>query len=757
VIAVAIYPGRTFSEWRWSGEGVDTEERRRRLAVAGVGLMAGVGLLGLLRWTMPGRQMLRLAERFTDMIRFGESPTNIEFSWTFFEEYFRRIGPAYYVLEGASAWATGLRATATLALFAAFAWGVTLAGRRRPVYAALMLAPFVLSFGLIFNLRAERHFNLRYFSYLVPLYWLGIAITCDHLARRLGPKAGGRLAYGLPVLIVLAFCAPQYRHLATVDGRNWDIIMPALAGQGAAGGPIVYTNWAEREMLDYYIERYSLGELERRPLKYTRDRGGLAESELKDIAYQTPRLWFISSWLEIQSREAIGWAERSMERIAHGASVFTNRYDVTLYRWDWGGRYVLPPRILDCEPEVGDFGPEGFSQSFLFESAMLYEIRLRPADGVDAAAWTIRVGGVAAEAENLRGTPGGARWISARVEIDEGVQSIEIDGASEGEIESIRIVPRFADAVLRLAGTEIADFYPSNWVWSPEIEGVAWLCLKRNTFADYRFGVAETGDYEITIHGLHDRPGPVYLEVRVDDEPLGVIQFERNTNERGARRLPAMLTEGNRTLTLRFLNEGYVDVELPDLDRDAWIEAIEIRPVEEGAEAQDDRIYAPSGERSVALADRSTGALEKGWAHAADEGAEWSVETDPGLGLPVYEATLPRENRGVLLSSPAQPVEPKGLVYASALLRTEGLENHSINLRAYFFDADGQKIGEKAVNQEGITRTTKWVRFVEFQPVTDEVASFRIALWAYPNGRQPSPEPGRLFFGDLRVAGVMRD
>jgi hypothetical protein len=97
------------------------------------------------------------------------------------------------------------------------------------------------------------------------------------------------------------------------------------------------------------------------------------------------------------------------------------------------------------------------------------------------------------------------------------------------------------------------------------------------------------------------------------------------------------------------------------------------------------------------------------------------------------------------------PVGPGQLAYVSGRVRTEGLLNHSANMKVFYMDETGQRVAEKVVNQEGIYRSTGWIRFVEFRPLPEEIAFLQVAFWAYPNGRQPSREAGHVYFGDLRI------
>lgn len=749
----------TFARWRprkTSGK-AEAAPARLRARFAGFGI-AGL-LLVILVWAMSGttagRKIAWIAGRFAEMIEAGESPTNIEFSLAFFENYFRRIGPAYYALEDGAARGGLLMIGATAGLFAFFCAGLWVM-RRKPEHAATIVLPFVLSFVVIFNLKADRHFNLRYFSVLVPLYWLSIAAAltrgAEGLAARVAPEGNSKrlLIQGAPFAAILLLFVPQYAHLGFTDGRNWDEVVPAIADRIEPGEPIVFTNWAEETMLPHYQRIHNLRDVPLKKLPHTDKRHELTAAMLRDLCYRTSSLWFVSSWLAIQSPQAVAWAESRMESVARGESVFSSHYNVTAYHWCWGGRYLLAPRILDYRPEAKDFRGEEFSQRFLVETPLSYRLEVVLQEDAGDLKPELAVDGRALPLQRKAEDKAGRAVMAGETRLDQGEHQVIVRGVRPAQMRNLRFIPLYPEGAVPLAASDVSDFYPSDYVWSPEREGGTWLCLKRNTFASYDFGIPREGIYELTVEGLHDRPPPVWIELRLDGDALGVIQFQQGNAREATRHVPLRLKEGNHTLTARFLNEGNVQSDDPDVDRDAWIRRFEFRPVD--APRRDDRVYVPRrGWARIGLAREGETNLAKGWSTITDGDLNPQlVEADIPGGL-AWKASLPRNSKGLLLKSPVLPAPPERVVYLSALLRTRDLLNHSANMKVYYLDAAGERVGETVVNQEGIYRTTDWVRFVEFQPVPEGVAYVQALFWVYPNSRRPASTTGEAYFGDLRL------
>ncbi len=732
-----------------------TRARRAGAFAALLGIM-GIGLLVMSGEGDIGRVFQGTVNNFLTMLAFGKSPLNIQFSYLFFEQYFAQAGPAFYKTFGPVA------ATGTIFVFALFLYGVYLSFRRDALFPLLFLFPFILSFTLIFNLDAKRFFNNRYFSYLVPLYWMPISMAVVDLAGRAAEipiakaKTNFRACLAVAVLAVLSLSLPQYSFILFSDLRNWDKVMPQIAQRIQDQEPVLFTNWAEDTIVPYHLKKYGLESHPVRRLKYTEGRDKFAQSELQDACFRIPRLWFVSTWLDIYSKNALDWAKLRMETVAVGPSAFTRTNDVTAFHWDWGGRYVLPPRILSFRSKDEKIvSQSSFEERFLFEKGMDYEIRVHPTTPIPDPTIRLKIQSGETKSIEMRKNPE-KDYFQAATEIGEGVQTLEFSRA-EGPIQigDIEIIPRFPEGKILIAASEPYDVHPSLFTLTPK-EGNAYvLQFKRSTFADYQFGVAEAGKYRVTCEARHDgnaQAQPIWLELRMDDEVAGVLEF--SSNEYQERGFPLInLVLGNHRLMARFLNERVLAGKNdPTLDREAWVRRFEIKPITETDGTTDQRIFAPSSPpKPIRLVAPGDAKFAEGWLPYSKDDVKAHIEKVEGIDGFAFNATLSRESEGVILVSPPQPIPPSGLVYYSALLKVENLANHSANLRTRVLDRGGAPLAEIIVDQEGINGTTDWIRFVDFRKLPPQAAFFQAMFWVYPNGTRPSPEAGKVWFRGLQI------
>lgn len=737
-----------------------------RRAVAALGLVVGVGLSA---WIVAvaggwGAELAGLAETFTGMIELGKTPTNVEFSYAYIASYFLRFGPAFLTDENDG---TGSYALINHALFALFLLGAALSARRNRALPVLFLIPFLASFGLLFNLDAKRAFSIRYFSYLAPIYWLGIAAAVSWAAgaavarcpalRRRAWAAGSAPALAIGAAL-LAFSAPQYWQMLTMDAGNWNKVMAVVAPRVAPGEPFVCTNSPEEAIVPYYLEEYGLKTNPRTKLCFNEERDKFTEAELKDLCYSTPSLWFVMTWTNPQSKNALAWARERMETVVEAPNIFMSMNRAEIYHWDMGGRYILPPRIFQYSPPGGaDRAPGSvFEERFLFDQAMDYEIRVS-CPGANPAALTLKIDDAPVSVQSW--SSGDFIGVSARARVEAGIHRLTLTLAGGAlDVRRIVVVPRYPEGKIVIPAHAACDIYPSMYTLTPKIDGEYVLKLVRNTFASYKVGLAEGGLYRIRLEARHngaaEKVDPVWLEVRVDGRLAGLLEFDNSGASWATKSFPYPVSPGDHKLVVSFVNERKLSKVSPETDRDALVRSIELEMSKPNDAAADDRVFT-SLTPPVLVPLPPDGKKERAWGMTTTDPVDTKLATTGGYeNEPLFIASVPRDSAGLLLTSPVLKTPPSGLIYHSSMARAQNLMNHSINVRTTLLDAQGQELGALLANEEGITGETDWVRFVQVKKVPPVVAAYQIVLWVYPNGHRPSEEPGGVMFSQPQLENV---
>ncbi len=752
-LAVVALPAQVWSHAeRLRAEG--SARLRRAFLMGWVGLAAGMGV-GILLFALlapgPWDQLRGFAVDFAGMLSLGSSPEGAEPSLAFLTTYLSRVGPATFVTRNASPAEQGLALIGAYSIFALFLGGVALAWGRRPAWAGVLALPFLLSFGVIFNFQSGHFFHIRYFSPLVPLYWLGVALALDRLMEPV--SSPWRVAVAVAPVV---FALPQFGFLAaalvTGEGRNWDRVMPRVLAEVRHDAPFIYTTQPEDPIVPYYLAKYGLDPAQARRLRFTTDRPAFAQAELMDLCYRTPTLVYVASWHENHSPEALAWAASRLEPVAASINVLQPANDFTAYKWTLGGRYVLPPRILRIEPaHHAGHAASLYATGLVVEQTLPYEIRFYPHHLPTGEQPVVEI-----DNATLKLVPGrsgaGEDFLGGQVELTAGPHHLSWNlSGPPVMVHRIEVIPRFPEGLIRVDAALPFDVSPDVWTWTPLVEGRRVLAFKRDASARYALGLAEGGRYRLTCEGRDDPPEPIWMELRLDDRAVGVLEFGRRDGRWRGLGFDLEIEPGDHVLEARFLKSGTPGRRPPDdLEHDGWLREITLRPTV--APGPDERFFIPVGTpRPVPLDPPGAAELVEGWAYVAREDLRPTIQIDAETGQGVFSATIPRLADGLLLAAPPQPVGPARLGYFSARLRAENLINHSINMRARYLDAEGRPVGEAIVSGSGLTATTDWVRFVEFRPVPEGVAAVQPILWVYPNGRRPSPADGRLYFTGLQL------
>ncbi len=782
--------GRRFNTWPKRAALMVASAAALALAIA---FIAGGSVLA---------RLSALSLSFFDRLTLGESPPDIEFSASYFGMYLRRTGPAFYELSPIPSAIENARMIslaeplATLGAFGAlilYVVGLIAAIRRARFFGAMLCFPFVVSFALVLNMESDHFFHIRYFSYLTLLFWLGIACGIDALAGLAEPRGaredgseeervrGGRrfvwgqaLAWGVAGLLV-SCSLPQFAYLAwgaaSEQGASWEHVMRQVAEQYEPGEPLVHATQAEIPMVRHFVKKYGLEPTAVRRLQFSLRRAPLTLGELQNLCYDESGLWYLAGWQRDFPESTVRWVDERFENVSSSISIVERGNDLTAYHWNWGGRYVLAPRIFRWNPpwdeeSEGSEEPEGvnradaaqfasFEEEFLFETSMIYEVRFYH-DGEPLRSLPATAG---IDETPLRLRPGankeGERFLSALVDVSPGARKLAF--SSNGSAVTwarMEILPRYAGDQIEIDLTRISNIFPNDFVRTERLSGTEILSLQRGTFASYKFSIEHGGRYLLTCLSRDYRNSGIILELRVDDSPIGLLAYSSASPVWEARVVSVDLERGDHELTVRFMSKsGFNRVRPKQAERRAaQVRALAFMPQPEGHNLNDQRMLAPREEPIlVQLSPVKPLGTTDAWTFSFDGEIPPSIVEDIGLGHEVFAARIEPDSAGLLLVAPSQPIPEGGLIYYSALLRCAELNNHSVNLRTYFLDADGGVIDSLVVSDSPLNRTTSWVRFVEVTTAMPEAVAYAPVFWVYPNSRRPSSLPGYAYFGDLRI------
>ena len=743
--------------------------QRRALQSPKMRLAIGVGLAvtlfvggGVLAWRfIPPVEPL--AKAFIDAVELGQAPERVEISASWFFEYFTRIGPAAFDDRKPSSfgdlWAAGF----SIVFLGLFAAGVINAARRSSFSGALLIVPLVVSFAVLFNLGVDRFFHIRYFSYFAPIYLLGISLSLASVIaviRRAFQDTSNQTVLlaalvGAGFMIGASFPQHRFVYAFLVKGgwHNWDGVMPSVKELARGGENFLYTTLPEVPIVPYYLAKYGLDQNSAERFRFTSDRVEFPLNELRDRCYREESLWYVSSWQTANSPPTNEWAEWALNEVGRGSSLLEVNNDLKMFHWDMGGRYVLAPRILNYRPVPNDFSqPTTFKQEFLFEQTMTYtlSLRLQP----EAQIESLRIDGT--DIEIPKNDSFGSATSQIVFQFQQGRCEIELNGEGlDVGLTSIEIAPMYPEGKISVPAAHTYDLYPGSHthittVDSPEHESV--VKLLGSGYLRYDVGIQEEGIYLFAIEGRDVEGLGAMIEVRHNGRTQGVVVLGPESDGWEEKGFGIELDRGGHEFELYFLSRVNPPGMAAKEGRQVVFRSISLQPIEDMRHVEDDRFFTPMNDPIAYTVDQvDSRGFPVGWLFRSSDRQVPKVVYDDQLGQKVLRAEIQPGPGGLIVRGPKIDMSPRNFTYYSAQVRAEGLENHSINIRTYYYDADNNELDSLLVGDIGVTRTSDWVRIVDLRPRIREAAYCRPGFWVYPNGRQPSPDPGVVYMGGLQL------
>ncbi len=720
---------------------------------------------------------------------------NVEFSFGFFWKLATDYGIAFQDYSVRNFVLTGV-----VVFF--FLVGLGYCALRRRDLLFLVLILFSMPFVALMIKPVGHFYHPRYTSFIVPLYVLcislGLRSTAGWAAQRLTSGAGqNRASNVVLVCLVIAFLAgffPNlYRYYAG-NKQNWRGAVEYLRANVKPREAVTSYLFCDNSSLRFY---YNLLNMDKSQLFKLREVYGIptmALNQLKRLCYEKPGVWVCSSYRRYEPKLLFQWVEKySTQELylpsLHPMEINREQKEVVVYRWKYPERYVYPPAVyrylfatkrqvddLPALPERGIIDAEvenvfvSFPQSgelrqeLLFESTFPYTIRIAAINNGetqipvhisldDRQIGTLALGPTnRVQVQTLTSVP-----------IESGVHivSLQLERSTNSEPEDLLIgwleIAPPADVPWRIEAEAPWQTHPTSFNKIRRIDDRMSFVMKRNSFADYETLISTDATYAFTLSALNDRPGPVLLEVLVDDRVKGILSFSKADDTWSTQTFPLQLSNGRHTLTLQFVSEMSVDEGLPpEQDNDAVLDHFTLRQISPGEIIEDDRIdiskllMLPPVLGRVVLEDpnQPTG-LSPGW--QLTKPVKYRFEAIDELeGETAIRIDIDRDENKVALFTPPFPVKPRALMYFSAKLRVQSLANQSANIIVAYFDRGGQSIAQQWVNMEGITGSTDWVRQVYLRSVPEGATRATIGFTVYANSTNYYPQSGNVWISDFR-------
>ncbi|GEM_PF-649527 len=841
LIVLRIFTSRRHAAALWPGSGAIPIKPAAGWAMLAVFVLAAAWLVRNQRGRVMG-WFKYVREHFEP----GTTFLNLKLGPRFFVDYFQR-----------NLIAAGFETPFTVA-FLALAFAILLIGlavclRRAPWIGAWYLLSVLGGFTLIFNLRADHYFFIRYFSSYLPMHLLLIAMGARELAvagrawvwaalALLGgliaaALAGGWIPFSIPAAIAWALSAGLL--LALALRRDYSaifrrpefalalaLVIPILFAGGQSivrrmianrefwnravevwekepdrnAIPYVYQVDLEDDLMRYYLGRAGIPFENTRRLIDNTHHMPMRVQQLRGLARLFENGWFVRGWDVDDNLAVREWADANLPLALYARSPFSDimefgeTMDIRLYRLNVRDHYLSSPFDLLMRPRDDD------TIRNLADGRILRE-RTVQVDG--AATWTLTMVRIPAgekdaekDAEILPvGALAGARELdpvetedlqaeSGNAGKDNTGAEVYIDGRSAGPLGAFASRGAFLDDGRHTLGialpAAIASVSSANspaMLWNTldlpggatfpahrcsipfpnfceqvEYEGKTALKLIRNLGVQYWFHFPRAGTYQMRIDGVHDRPGPVILDVGLDFQSQGLVAFDRADNTWDERWMPLQIERaGLHSIAVNLVSApvGAWNRQ-PDEETSAILGDITLRRLAEGQPPRDERARLGGSQRrtprsiSIPVFSSDGKSPLPNWGFLGQVGA---ITADPDRPMapfadPTVKVDIPYQAaQSIGLIAPRMPISPGvSHVGAEALMGDFDFRNHTVTLGILFFDreAAGQPMPQSALfGQEGVWRTAESLRFAALAKVPPGARFYAPMIHVYPNGARP--------------------
>ncbi len=298
-----------------------------------------------------GVAALALGPRFAHALEFvlsklspGGALTNVEFGFPFFEGLYTSWGIAHFRPHAAPA---ETLAWLPFALSLAGAALLLRQGRRSRVAAGFgclcVLAP-IATYLFIFNINVRRGFYIRYLTFLLPLFLLGVGVALHAMARAVPAlRSGWRLVpvAATPILAIWSWSLALYYQ---ADTRNFNVLVHELGSRYRKGDLVWNTDQWLR--VHTWFPPAGLPDWDDANVQTTllrRETADLLPHAFAVMAWGRPEgVWINSSWREAPTADALGAIDSMQSPVFSGTSGQGPTQDAQLGKWDNSAVHAFP-------------------------------------------------------------------------------------------------------------------------------------------------------------------------------------------------------------------------------------------------------------------------------------------------------------------------------------------------------------------------------------------------------------------------------
>jgi len=662
----------------------------------------------------------------------------------------------------------------TILVLLFFFFGLFHAVKKQRFFALYVFLTWTLPFAAIYIKRIGHFYHCRYTAFIVPGFLILVAFGVERFAAYLKEKKGlSRFANPAVFSVFVLFfagIAPNLFRYYTGHKQDWKGAATFLKKNLAEGEKVVSHLHANDDALRFYYDYLNLNA---KPIvKLSGEFPGSSYTSLyrlKKMCLLEPAVYFATSYTRYEDPLLVNWVEKYFDVAFHRPSLHPEEFnregkEVILYRFSHSGNYIFPPHSYQFQPETPMPLEQGFHRKFLFGADGEYRFEFDSEIPAQEEAFSLQVekeGGAPILTDFSLLPESKGKTFVASLSLEEGVCRISLLPREKPNLDirlaALRIIPEYHGLYHREA--EDTDLYhPTPYKRVESHDGARCFVLERNNYLYYDpVPFPHDGRYGFTLRALQDQPGPVIIEVSLNWKPLGLVIFDKADNSWGDAFFPFEAPQGEHIITLQFLAppeeiSKRISGTLPSdrfLRTEAHLDYFQIKTLEPDEPFPDMRLdFSKSIPPPSPLLERSfenplaPGTLANAWQIQPLMPYQFVLDEENPRNPSSLQIPLSPDSKGLNLISPLVPVAPGSILYFSAWLKVDQLDNHSANMRVAYADENKEMLNVDIVNADGITGSTDWTRQVYLRPVPEGAHYASIVFWVYQNSSRRARHEG---------------